>query len=302
MCEDMIDCSAEIIGPDGPATQMGGTTASSIAQRLATPYGITVISGTNAKSQLIPQFNVNLGETAYQIIERVARYAGFLIYDDADGNLILGEPASEPQAAGKVQQGVNIVAATPEFNLCERYGRYDFYSHSFQSGSDAQASIAASSGHYGPDNDTSHGVALDDVFTTYKTPYGAPRNRKLIQIADMPLVGVVTAQTRADWEMNRRMGRSQRVSITVATWRDDAGKLFRPNSLLSFTVPACRLSDKTWLICDVTFEKSLRGTECHLVLMPKEAFLIEPFLIAPMQADTQAAITESRSPTLPNGV
>lgn len=298
MCEDLVDCSADIAGMS-IGNYFNTTPASVIATRLAAPYGIKVQAGENSKTSKLP-LNINLGETVYQIIERIARYSGFLVYDNEDGDLILSEPASEPKAQIVLKQGVNIKHANTEFNLSERFGSYEFYSHSAQTLLDTTSAI--NHGQYGPDNSASHGYSNDAVFDKYKTPYGAPRVRKLIQIADLPLSGAVTAQTRANWELNRRAGRSQRIEITKQGWRDDNGKLFRPNSLVDFHTPSIRLSNKTWLIADLIFEKGLAGTTTQLVLMPKEAFEIEPYLLAPIQADLQTAIEDSKTTAGTGGV
>ena len=41
-----------------------------------------------------------LGETPYQIIESMARYAGYLVYEDETGALVLDRVGTKPHASG----------------------------------------------------------------------------------------------------------------------------------------------------------------------------------------------------------
>src|SRR5690348_11635937 len=81
-CSDLVDCAAE-----WPGGQINGSSALEIAQKLAKPYGITVTSKVSGLPP-IPKFNLMLGESAFEIIERVSRYSALLAYDLPDGSLL----------------------------------------------------------------------------------------------------------------------------------------------------------------------------------------------------------------------
>lgn len=82
-CADLVDCSAE-----WDSFQISSATALSIAQKLADPYGIAV-EGIGDVGPPVPQTNIIWGETAYAIIERIARFRALLVYESPGGNLIL---------------------------------------------------------------------------------------------------------------------------------------------------------------------------------------------------------------------
>ena len=93
--EDLVDCSALVANTSAgsPSTEgmqiMNGTTLA-IAQKLAAPYSVTVQSTAGDGIQ-VPQFNINLGETVWEIIDRVTRYSEMLVYDMPDGSIMLAK-------------------------------------------------------------------------------------------------------------------------------------------------------------------------------------------------------------------
>ncbi len=56
------------------------------------------------------------------------------------------------------------------------------------------------------------------------------------------------SQRCIDWEMNRRYGRSRQLNVTLDSWRDSAGRLWEPNTLISITLPVFGLHDEDWLL------------------------------------------------------
>jgi prophage tail gpP-like protein len=108
-------------------------------------------------------------------------------------------------------------------------------------------------------------------------------------------------QKRALWECNRRYGRSQIAKITVDSWRDGLGDLWQINSLVDCNIPVGKLGSQELLIASVSFRKDLTsGTTCDLILMPKEAFSIEPTTLTTFDADKQNALNLANSPSPPN--
>ncbi|WBO20985.1 phage baseplate assembly protein [Sphingomonas abietis] len=104
-CQDLVDCSAEWDGG-----QIRDGTALDIATKLASPYKIAValVNGAQAGPQ-VPQFALTYGETAADIIQRVARNAGLLAYETTDGSLALAAVGSKVAASGAIY----AVAPTP---------------------------------------------------------------------------------------------------------------------------------------------------------------------------------------------
>jgi prophage tail gpP-like protein len=187
-CQDLVDCSAE-----WDTSQISAATAFVIASNLASAYGIAVTCNEPILT-MVPQFNIMLGETAFEIIDRVCKYSGLLAYDGTDGNLILATVGTEEHASG-LFEGKNVTAASVEYSLDQRYSTY-------QGWLNAMIRI----GGNGFDAPNASGVATDATVL---------RNRKKFVIAEaVNQYGDLLAQ-RVNWEMNRRNGRSKVARVRV---------------------------------------------------------------------------------------
>lgn len=260
--EDLVDCAAFVGEPGaGAGFQIMGGTALSIAQALAKPYNVTIssIAGPGAN---IPQFNVNLGETAWEIIDRVTRFSKLIAYDMPDGSVVMAQAGSETMASG-FSQGVNVEQADVTFTMDERYSDYE--GHLFSTmvfGNDTGA------------NAPTVGKVVKDE--------GVPRFRKRYIISEQTQMGQPIAYDRAVWERNRREGRSQAVNITCDAWRDTNGGLWAPNHLAPITLPELKLADASWLIASITYLRDEMGQHGRLILMPPSAFDPEPVVLQPL--------------------
>lgn len=247
-CEDLVDCSAEWANG-----QISGASAVTVASKLASVYGITV-SCTATGLRTIPQFNLMLGETPFEIIDRVARYSSLLAYDGTDGNLILSRIGTVQHASG-FAEGFNVQAASVYNSAAQRFQTYKAFMqaiNTFKEGGDGGNTIATV---------TDSGVLR-------------PRSRYIIAEAVSGFQDV--AAQRAAWEMNRRNGRSRSVSLTCDNWRDSSGALWTPNQLVLVNLPTLKLEDMKWVISEVTFRMGEGGTNAEVILMAPEAFAIEP--------------------------
>lgn len=273
-CQDLVDCAAE-----WPGGQISGANALVVAQKLAQPYGITVAAAD--VSQLggqIPQFNLILGESAWEIIERIGRYRALLAYEQPDGSLLLSQVGTV-LAGGGFTEGVNVQEAEAEDGMDERFSEYQALLQSMDVLSDLGAG----------------GNLLATVTDT-----GVPRHRRRIIIAEAGGGGADVAKQRAIWEMNRRAGRSSSVRVVTDSWRDPAGKLWAPNTLAPIALPTLKLPNETWLIGEVTYSRNGEtGTTAELQLMPPAAFEPEPILLQPVAADVPAGVADLSSAQAP---
>lgn len=255
-CADLVDCSAE-----WPNSQISGASALSIATKIAKPYGITV-SGLDGKTP--PQFNFMLGETAFEIIERVTRNAGLLAYDEPDGNLVLAHVGSERAASG-FTEGQNIEEATFTSSMDQRFSEYDVFLQSMD--------VLGDVGGGG------------NLVARIKDP-NVKRNRKRFIIAEAGGGGLDISKARGNWDCARRAGRSTAVTLTADSWRDQAGALWRPNTLAPLSIPTLKLRDVVWAIGEVTYKRDgSNGNSVEATLMPPNAFLPEPILLQPTFPD-----------------
>ena len=251
--EDMVDCSAE-----WNTSQISSTSALDLAQKLAKPYGITV-SSLSGPGVAIPQFNIQLTESAWDILERAARYSKLLAYDDTDGNVLLAQVGAT-KAAGGLSQGVNVQSASVSLTMDQRFAEITVVPFGTDTLQDQRAA-------------TGTGGDLVSQSPSAKDP-GVRPDRKLVIVSEQILVNDVNvAQARADWEVARRYGRSQAVRVVTDSWRDGGKKLWAPNTLVDIDLPTLKLVRKTWCISEITYSRAADGgTVAEIELMPPEAF------------------------------
>lgn len=251
-CQDLVDCSAKWNN-----NVIEGATALQIAQRLALPYGIKVSSDVG-NLENVPQFTLNWGETSQEIIDRITRWAALLYYDLPDGNLYLTRVGTKKAASG-VAQGINIEAAAYEASMDERFSEYTGVSMSINPLVD----------------DSGYGAVTKATARDPEAEKMRYRNRIIIVESTMNTTDL--AQQAIDWEMNRRYGRSKFLQVTVDNWRDSAGNLWEPNTLIPVNIPKMGIKDALWLLAEVSFIKDDRGTAAMMVLMPPAAFSVQPY-------------------------
>lgn len=259
-CEDLVDCAAE-----WPGGQISGSNCLGIAQKLAIPYGITVRSDVTIDVR-IPQFNLMLGETAYDVIERVSRYSQLLAYDEPDGNLLLTR-VQDGMAASGFQEGVNVERAQIAYSMDQRFSEYYAYLLSM---------------------DVLHDIGNGGNLRGETYDHLVPRHRRHVVIAEAGGGGMDVAIKRAKWEKARRFGRSYALQLTTDGWRDEAGALYAPNTLVPVDLPSLKLHE-TWLIGAVTYRMDEQGSHADLTIMPPAAFDPEPVLLQPYWMDIGAA-------------
>jgi prophage tail gpP-like protein len=105
---------------------------------------------------------------------------------------------------------------------------------------------------------------------------GVPRFRRRYIISEQFFKGQPIADKRAQWECNRRQGRSMAVTVRCDAWRDQAGALWAPNYSAPIDLPAMKLSAPDWVIGTVIYQRDETGQHAVVTLMPKAAFLPEP--------------------------
>jgi prophage tail gpP-like protein len=285
---NLVDCSADLLNDAGiRGGQINGANTLDVATKLCKAYGITARSAVADLGTAIPSFQVPLGETPYQIIESVARYAGYLVYEDELGRLVLDRIGTTTHASGFTLPG-NVEAINSERSVDQRFSQYVVV----YSGVDQTSDLA--------------GLA-DQRANVLDPTLGEHRVRIIVSEQIAPAPGAQQtidndgiAKQRANWEMARRIGRSQAASITCDSWRDRKGMLWTPNWLATIDAPAADISKATWIIGSVSLRKDMTGTHADLILMPPEAFTPEPNPLNLFDAQLANSPQTSQAPAPPS--
>lgn len=253
--EDLVDCSAVFGDMSQPGFQAINGTTLAIAQQLAAPYSITVQSSAGAGVQ-IPQFNILLGETPWEIIDRITRYSQMLVYDMPDGSVMLANVGTQSMASG-FSIGDNIESGSVSFSMDGRFSEYEGHLTSILTFG-TEAGI----------NTPGVGQIVTDI--------GVPRFRKRYVISEQFVPGRNIVYDRAVWERNKRQGSSYQFDVVCDSWRDASGALWEVNKLAPIQVPVLKLANASYIIANVTYTRDETGQHGHLTLMPPEAFALEP--------------------------
>ncbi len=279
LCRALVDCSAGVLADDSFSAIFASQTALGTIQQIVKPLGITVTSTADAAQAIIPQIVLNLGETAAEVIDRICRWAGLLYYDTPDGNMVLAQVGTGKAASG-FQQGVNVEAAGATFSADQRYSDYIVVWMS-------SAGLVVNRADL-PDGSTNGNSRTIQKDTSQPGIGFRPHVIVCEQVDQSSDFGM----RRAVWEMNRRNGRSRAVTLTTDTWRDSAGKLWTPNTLVTVSLPILKITSEQWVIGEVTYRRDEAGTHADLTLMPPEAYQPEPFNLRPIDWQTQQALRE----------
>lgn len=254
-CQDLVDCSANWRGG-----VFKNVTLEKIASSLAKLFDIKIKMLANPL-KVIPNFVLQYGETNFEIIQRLAKYSKVLCYEDADGDLVFSDIGITRAGSG-IEEGKNVKEANYNSADDQRYSEY----FGFISAIDAfQGELGAASGIIGSIKDE-----------------GVKRYRPLFIVAENGDIGYQTLQDRLVWERNRRMGRGNQLKVTVDSWKDSAGKLWQPNTLVYINIPTLKIKEVQWVISEVTFLRdNSGGTRATMLLMPPEAFSVQPIIFMP---------------------
>lgn len=253
--QDLVDCSAVWTN-----NVISNVTALQLAQKLAQPYEISVSSDVSDLTS-VPQFTLNWGESSQEVIDRVTRWAGLLYFDKPDGSVYLTRVGTKKADSG-VSLGVNIEDAEFDESMDQRFSEYTGVSMTV-------APLTESSGDSGYTSVT---------LATRNDPEAAKlRYRNHVIMVESTMITAGKAQSCIDWEMNRRYGRSKCLRVRVDSWRTKAGKLWEPNTLIPIELEPFGITDRCWLLTEVTYIKDQRGTAAELVLMPPEAMAVQPY-------------------------
>jgi prophage tail gpP-like protein len=261
MCEDLTDCSADLITPGGPVEggQCTATGMLDLAQKLCKAFGITAVLIPQDTTGPIHTFQVGLGATPMDVLHQVANYLGYLLYENPEGQLVIDRVGTNKMATG-FRQGDNIEEFEVTFGADQRFTDYYMTYSAFDQTSEGDDA-----------NIWNRRAEIHDP-----TLRALGRKRPHITVSLQTDNTADFAQRAVGWDMARRIGRSQAVSIRCDKWRDQKGQLWTPNWLATFDMPAAKLHNQSWVIGTVSYIKDYSGTHAEVMLMPPGAFSVEP--------------------------
>ncbi len=255
----MVDCSAN----HDPGEWLD-IKLDRLAKKLAAPFGISVINQADVGKSF--KFNLQMGETAFEALDRACRSRGVLPISDGQGNLILTKPG-QSRCSTALVQGQNVKSANLTASVTERFGTYIVRgSQPFSDFLSSEQSTAVEA------------RAIDA---------GVAASRTLIILPEFA-VDIATARKRAQWEATVRAAWAVSVAVTVQGWRQGNGELWPVNGLVNVELPWLRVTGEM-LISELTYSiDESGGTQTQMTLRRKDAFLPQPEM--PAETDPLAAL------------
>jgi prophage tail gpP-like protein len=257
--QDIVDCSIDV---DKTGWEIKATTIGQAAKVICQPYNINVSlpdGDFDLPGVLQQALWVYPGYTGYFILEEMARSVGVLVWDDAQGNLVISKGGTGKRAGSGITEGVNAEMVEAVWAADARYAQYRVLG-------------------MGPDQINSH---INFSANAFDPESSKLRNRLRIIPQEIPDPKNSFSQIRAYWEANRRWGRSRQVRVEVTGWRDGSGKLWTANSLVSVNLPTAKVNEDR-AIAEVSYLRDEDGTRALLTLMPAQALQPQPFTVGPI--------------------
>lgn len=249
---DLVDCS-----PDFELAELAGLDLAALARKVAAPFGIEV--DARASGPTFAVSSANHGETAWKVIERLARQRQILVTDDPAGRLVLTRLAADRATDALRHPSDGLVKIGTKRDSSKRFSEYRVK--------------AQAGGRWS-------GFAGTGVPESLAHVEGSFRDAGVMRYRPKTILSEGAAKTggamaRAEYECRRNIGNALRVAATRVGWRQRDGMLWTPNVLVYCEVPSANVQGDLAL-AEVTYRKGPQGTLCDLDLAPAEAFTPEP--------------------------
>lgn len=260
----LVDCSAVL-----DKWTFVSTPLFDFVTKLAGPFGITVIQAPGEGPKLPPREKmvINPGDKVADCIEKAARMAGVLVISNGLGGLLITNSGTV-RTSDILEEGVNILDVSTEFDFTKRYARYLVFAKNVskipkkepdKKGNGAKAARAV----------RTRAEAFDDEVT---------RTERVLLINPEEGATKDYAQKRADWEAKTRAAKAEKATVTVHGWAQKDGKLWMPNQLVEVRAPRVGVAEGTdMLITECVYGLSASaGRTTKMTLKRKDAFTPEP--------------------------
>jgi prophage tail gpP-like protein len=215
-----------------------------IVGKLCEPFSIEVEVDESASadaSTVLATFKAEFGETIHEAICRAVAYRGLLVTPTPAGNVRLARAGSR-KATTVLRLGENIKRARVVRDARDRFS------------------------HYFVVSDDAGQLGKEGKIAEVRDP-GVGRYRPTIVHAEQD------ARTRADriaqgeWERNRRVGDSLRISVEFAQWRSAIG-VWAANELVRFELNKSGLSiDREMVVATLTLSRDASASTVQLELV-----------------------------------
>jgi prophage tail gpP-like protein len=257
----VIDLARKLCEPFGISVSMDPSVSAKVVTFAVGKSSKSVSAGKTGKvSGLgVPKpagkFTIDPGESAFDVLDRACRLAGVLPVSDGQGGVTLTR-AAQARCGTELVQGVNILAASADFDAVARYRRYIVRGQRQATDDDWGLSAAAVSAE-----------AQDETVS---------RSERVLLIRPDGNITSESAKMRAGWEAKVRAARGDSVTATVQGWAQADGSLWPVNALVRVRSPWLGVDGDMLITQAVHSVDDGSGTTTQLTLKRPDAFIPEP--------------------------
>ena len=240
----IVDSSA-----DHPTGQENKKTPGQISKKLMEGYE-PQLEDKSGESQQLEKFVIQEGETIERSIRRAGREFGLLATENEKGNVELQKKGSNEGSGQPLVLGRNFMEWSVKRDMSPRYSKVK-----------AKGNSVPTDKKYGKEAEEVAGEAIDN-YVKYK--------RQLNILIDSDH-SKDTLKKRAVSEANRRKGQGLDVTLTMSTWSDDSGQLWKVGKLHTVVIPVDQVADQL-LVDSVTFNLDVNKRETQVILVSPETY------------------------------
>lgn len=234
---------------DHPSGQENKKSAPDIVKKLIEGYEPKLIDKSKEK-RTQERFIIQESETVERAIRRCAREFGLLARENEDGDLVLEKKGDDEGTGQPLVLGRNFFEWSVKRDISPRHSKIK-----------VKGASIPTDDKYGKPAEEIVGEAIDD-YVKYK--------RELHIFADSDQ-DKETLKKRAKQEANRRKAQGLNVSLTMSTWSDDSGQLWKVGKMHPVSIPVDQVDD-TLQISAVTFDLTTTTRQATLTLVDKESY------------------------------
>lgn len=240
------DCTPPPPPNDADSLQFDGQTLRQIAATICRPFGISVVFEADPGAAF-EEVACEPGTKALAFLTDLAQKRGLIIGTNPDGALVFRRDSGGAAAAvARLRQGASpVLAVTPSFSPQEYYSHITGISPVVVGTEGSQFTVS---------NPRLTGVVRPLTFRADDS-----------EDAD--------AKLAVDAKTGRMFANMVSYSVTVNTWRDEAGNLWQPNTIVKLTAPRAMVySEFEFMIRNVEFSRESDGETAVLNLVLPGSF------------------------------
>jgi prophage tail gpP-like protein len=240
----LVDSSA-----DHPSGQENKKSAPDIAKKLMEGYEPKLIDNSGETRQQ-ERFIIQEGESVERAIRRSCREFGLLARENEDGDVVLEKKGADEGQGHDLIIGRNFTEWSVNRDISPRHSKVK-----------VKGSSVSTDENYGKPAEEIVGEAVDD-YVKYK--------RELHIFVDSDQ-NKETLKKRAVTEARRRKAQGLNVTLTMSTWSDDGGRLWKVGRLHHVVIPVDQVDD-VLIISDVTFDLTAKDRKASVTLVDKDSY------------------------------